>query len=549
MTVTVAVIGGGIAGICTTRNCLKEGLSPTLFEATDAVGGQWSVSDPSVSGVFDNLYTNIPFYETVPTDLLPLREGPNPDNGTHASMFLSPTEWNRLIKHIIAITPGFAESIRLNTRVTAVRRSGAGYAVSVERNGVTETQEFDKVAITIGPFQKPRLPPVRNLDKFRGRVMHSKEYRNPAQFEGQSVLIVGGSISGSECAGDLGATAKNEGPASVTFLMRTMKYFVSKQRDDVSYTSVQYNNLSSLRLRAGVTDLFSEHERLLPQFEQFSRNSDVGLPPFERPALLYPVSHRFHKAVMAREKLTWRIGEIEEILDDGAVKFKDGEVQRFDVIMFATGYDLELPILEPELRDRILASADQRAMDYPELNLYLETWHHDLPGCAFVGMYTIIGSAFVMVDMHSRWVARAFADDAVMPGEQEVREGVSAAIAARKQEGYLFIRFLTPMLYTFAKKIGCEIDYAQYPELVKCLLVGPYVPMQFRLCGHGAVDDPVAAYQQAVRLSGVSVDSIEVTQEDLVMLKECLHAFEKLGDVPLGFGEAIAMVEKELSEA
>ncbi len=548
MTVTVAVIGGGTSGICAARNCLREGLSPTLFEATGDLGGHWSASDPKVTAVFDNLLANIAFYETAPTDILPLREGPNLEHGTDASMFLNSAEWNRLIKHIVAITPGLADCIHLNARVTAVRRVGAAYAVSVERDGVLERQEFDKVMIATGAMQVPRHSLVRNLDKFRGRVMHSKEYRNPAQFQGQTVLIVGGSVSGAECAGDLCATPKNEGPTTVLFLMRKMKHFVAKQRDETTYTFVQHNNLASLRLRSGVTDLVSEHERLRPKFEEFSRNSDVGLPPHTPGTVLYPASSRFLKAVKARDKLAWRIGEIAEILDDGAVKFNDGEVQRFDAILFSTGYDLQLPMLEKELRDSIVATKEQRFRERPELNLYLETWHHDLPGCAFIGLYGIIGSVFAMVDMQTRWVARAFADEAFMPGEEEVREGVRESIAARKRKGYLFIRFLTPYLYIFAKKVGCEIDYAQYPELTKCLLAGPFVPMQFRLCGYGAVEDPVTAYKQAVRRTGVSVDSIEVTHEDLAMLKECLNAFEKLGDVPLGFAKALALVERELNE-
>lgn len=73
---SVAIIGGGAAGIIAARCCTKEGLVPTVFEATSRIGGHWSNAPDAPTGVFDGLMTNIPFYEIAVTDVLPLRTGP-----------------------------------------------------------------------------------------------------------------------------------------------------------------------------------------------------------------------------------------------------------------------------------------------------------------------------------------------------------------------------------------------------------------------------------------------------------------------------------------
>lgn len=117
-------------------------------------------------------------------------------------------EWIDYINHIVSSTPGLSECIRTNSRVTKVRRTNTeGYAIAFETrtDGRAETNmmKFDRVIVAMGRTQKPTIQNVKGLQNFRGRTMHSKEYRTPAQFRGESVLILGGSISGTECAGDL----------------------------------------------------------------------------------------------------------------------------------------------------------------------------------------------------------------------------------------------------------------------------------------------------------------------------------------------------------
>lgn len=56
--------------------------------------------------------------------------------------------------------------------------------------------EFDAVVVCIGNYHQPNLPDVKGIDDFPGLQMHAHNYRNPAMFEGQVVIAVGASFSG-----------------------------------------------------------------------------------------------------------------------------------------------------------------------------------------------------------------------------------------------------------------------------------------------------------------------------------------------------------------
>lgn len=56
--------------------------------------------------------------------------------------------------------------------------------------------EFDAVVVCVGNYHQPNLPEVRGIDDFPGLQMHAHNYRSPAMFAHQTVIIVGASFSG-----------------------------------------------------------------------------------------------------------------------------------------------------------------------------------------------------------------------------------------------------------------------------------------------------------------------------------------------------------------
>jgi putative flavoprotein involved in K+ transport len=90
--------------------------------------------------------------------------------------------------------------VELNSRVTAVRKTGDGYVIEVDGR---PRHEADQVVVATGPFQVPAIPEVANrLDP--GVVqLHSTEYRSPGALPAGTTLVVGGGNTGFQIAEEL----------------------------------------------------------------------------------------------------------------------------------------------------------------------------------------------------------------------------------------------------------------------------------------------------------------------------------------------------------
>ncbi|KAM5343617.1 hypothetical protein ACJ41O_012154 [Fusarium nematophilum] len=78
---------------------------------------------------------------------------------------------------------------------------------ALQRLDVWWEEEFDAVVLANGHYSVPWVPEVTGLeaymDKFPGRVVHSKYYRSPELYTNQRILIIGNSTSGHDITTDL----------------------------------------------------------------------------------------------------------------------------------------------------------------------------------------------------------------------------------------------------------------------------------------------------------------------------------------------------------
>ena len=74
--------------------------------------------------------------------------------------------------------------------------------------------------------------------------------------------------------------------------------------------------------------------------------------------------------------------------------FADGSAEEFDGIVFGTGFDLHLPFLSEDIR----AVVD---LDAVHMDADRYTFHPDLPGLAFVGMWDQSGGYFVPLELQA----------------------------------------------------------------------------------------------------------------------------------------------------
>ncbi|CAM1507600.1 Fc.00g072410.m01.CDS01 [Cosmosporella sp. VM-42] len=72
-------------------------------------------------------------------------------------------------------------------------------------------EEFDAVILANGHYSVPWIPPVDGLEayiqKFPGRVVHSKSYRSPHPYSSQRVVVIGNSASGHDVTAELASVA------------------------------------------------------------------------------------------------------------------------------------------------------------------------------------------------------------------------------------------------------------------------------------------------------------------------------------------------------
>lgn len=216
--------------------------------------------------------------------------------------------------------------------VTASEAATSG-ATSV----ITVTRRYKGVVISLGHHWAVRMPVLPGAEKFKGKVMHSKEVWSPsAEFAGKRVLVIGGGNS----ACDLATEAGRFGKASVISMRRGVWFiprsFCGKPIVDLMPPWAPMW-LQRLMLRAMC--------RLT--FGSYSKN--YGLPdPTTRPFDTHPtINNDLLQAIkMGRVRPK---PSVRRILGPEQVEFADGTVESFDTIVAATGYQYKIPMLSSDV--------------------------------------------------------------------------------------------------------------------------------------------------------------------------------------------------------
>ena len=92
---------------------------------------------------------------------------------------------------------GLGNYIRFSTRLTRLAQAGdyetsGRWVVTVQhKNDDKETShEFDAVMICTGMFNNPYRPEFPGLDGFKGKVLHTNDYRTPEEFEDKRAVVI-----------------------------------------------------------------------------------------------------------------------------------------------------------------------------------------------------------------------------------------------------------------------------------------------------------------------------------------------------------------------
>lgn len=191
-TYDVLVIGAGQAGLATGWHLQRAGVRFLLLEATERASGAWR-------GYYDSLELFSPAaYSGLPGLPFPGLPGHYPQR-------------DEVVAYLEAYASHVHLPIRYRQRVQEVRRENEHFLVRTEDGTLYAARALIAAS---GTFGQPYTPALPGLADFKGRRLHSAEYRRPQGDEGQRVVVVGGANSGGQIACELA------GVASVTLATR-----------------------------------------------------------------------------------------------------------------------------------------------------------------------------------------------------------------------------------------------------------------------------------------------------------------------------------------
>uniref|UniRef100_A0A804LNC2 Flavin-containing monooxygenase n=1 Tax=Zea mays TaxID=4577 RepID=A0A804LNC2_MAIZE len=221
----VAVVGAGAAGLVAARELLREGHTVSVFEKSGRVGGTWAYSpradadplgsDPGAPGaVHSSLYASL--RTNLPRELMGFSGFPLAGRAFAGDPRTFPGH-REVLAYLdaFAADSGVAPHVRLRAQVLRVRPlcpgrgQGEKWAVAWRgEDGDVAEEAFDAVVVCNGHCSVPLVPKIRGINKWRGKQMHSHNYRTPEPFQDQSVVVVGLGASGIDIAREISHVAK-----------------------------------------------------------------------------------------------------------------------------------------------------------------------------------------------------------------------------------------------------------------------------------------------------------------------------------------------------
>ncbi len=366
----VAVVGAGPAGVAAAVALKDRRLRPVVLDQAEEVASSWRSR-------YDRLRLNT----CRPFSHLPKRRFAR---GT--PMFPSR---DQLVEHVERHVREDGIDLRLGTRVDRIDRSDGGWALETSAGELRVPQ----VIVSTGYEQEPIIPDWPGRELFRGRFLHSREYRNPEPFAGENVLVVGPGCSGMEIAYDLA-----EGGARKVWLSaRTPPNIL--MRTGPGGLPGDMIGVALLHLPARFGDAFA----------RFGRKHDLGdLTEYGLPIPEEGIMTRLHRTGQAPAIVDMEVidaikaGRIEvvpgvESLDETGVQLTGDSRVEPDAVIAATGYNRVLGTLVGHL-----GVVDERGMPRAR------GWRPAAPGLRFIGYVPRPGGLGYM-GKEARRAARAIA--------------------------------------------------------------------------------------------------------------------------------------------
>ena len=205
----------------------------------------------------------------------------------------------------------------------------------------TGEKSADMVVVAMGTASFPYQPNWPGLDGFKGKILHSSQYRNPDSYKGKRVLVVGFGNSGGEIALDLAnagilPSLSVRGPVNIVprDILGIPILTLTILQQPLPYKLADLINWPVLRLCLGDTKKLGLQQAGKGPMAQVVEDGKVPLLDIGTLRALREGSIELRPGI--------------EQIDGPMVQFADGQQEEFDTMILATGYRPDLRNLVPD---------------------------------------------------------------------------------------------------------------------------------------------------------------------------------------------------------
>ncbi len=310
----IAIIGAGPVGLSAARAVKLKGIAYEQFEAEAAVGGNWRGGVYKTAHIISSRKTTeFPDYP-MPSHY--------PDFPSAAQMLAYLNDYS---KHYQLL-----DQITFNTKVENVAPRLDGLWDLRLSSG--ETRIYDGVIVCNGHHWERRWPEYPG--EFTGKIIHSKDFEDPSQLQGQRVLVIGGGNSACDIVSEAARVS-----SSAHLSLRRGYWFLPKTFYGVptaellrTWMPVWMQRIYFAALLKIVVGDYRNYGLMKPDHKIFEHHPTINTE------LLHYLKHGKiapHPDVKSFEEKT--------------VEFIDGVKEDFDLIVCATGFDVSIPFLAPDI--------------------------------------------------------------------------------------------------------------------------------------------------------------------------------------------------------
>ncbi len=415
----VCIVGAGPAGLSIARALRRLDIPYDQYERHTDVGGIWDLENPGTP-----MYESAHFISS--RKVSGFFDHPMPDSFPDYPGHRQILEYTREF----AATYGLRDQVRFGTEVVDSQEDGGRWTVTLADGS---RHEYGALVCATGTTWTPRMPTIPG--ELTGEVRHSSTYRDPLEFRGKRVLVVGLGNSGADIVCDAALIA------------------------DAAFVSVRRGYHVIPKHLFGIpADEFAESGPSLPLrverpvFAAVLRTLQGDLTRYGLPK---PDHKLFESHPLLNSQLLHHLqhGDVTVKADVAAfegdrVRFTDGSTEEVDLVLCATGYDWSIPYVPLEYFHWRAGRPD----------LYLTAFsreHRNLFGLSYL---EVNSSAYTLFDRVSNVVAQYLHDQVHAPSRAAAFDRLIATEHPDLSGGIRFIDTARHKAYVDGKAFRKELD-------------------------------------------------------------------------------------------